>query len=81
MLVVFWVVPAEKRPSALAKFSMDVSGFVEQRIFAHDQNIGSNQRVPVGRGLSHESFDGAGVVLTQYAWNQVPLGRIIEQRE
>ena len=38
VLVVFGIVPAVERPGAFAEFAVDVSGFIQRFVLAHDQH-------------------------------------------
>lgn len=63
MLVVFRVVTAVESPGSLAIFSVDISGFSQRFVFAHDDDGWLNVLAQEGSSLAHKALDYLSMVL------------------
>ncbi len=81
MLVIFGVVAAVEGPGAIAELAVDIAGFVQSFVLAHDQHLGLDIVFYVTGGLPHEAPDHLLMVLAEHGGHGIPLGTKIEEGE
>src|SRR5688572_3783991 len=81
MLVVFGVVATIKSPETLSQYPVDVLGFPDVFIFAHEHDIRLNEVLFESRGLAEKTLDYTGVILREHGRNGIPFSGKFKDRK
>ena len=81
VLIVFRVMSTIESPESLSEDAVEVLGFLDIAVFAHDHRVGLDQVFFESGGLAEKTRDHARMVLRQHGGNRIPFGGKFENRE
>src|SRR5690606_16634375 len=81
MLVVFGVMSCIVCPESLADNAVNVFGFLDVPVLAHDHHIGLDEVFLETGCLAEKSLDYFSVILCKHCWYRIPFCRELEDAE